>query len=179
MKSDLQSLEVSDGCWCALAQDRRRWRELCLQCLAVQQDCTQVKDVICALCGRSFRRECDKARHKCIAERERPIEEQSGAVQCPRCERWFYSAGGLAVHRCSMLERPPQATNTVSYHPILCSVCDRTFSRPGDLKRHKCLDERARPICEQRGAVQCQHCQCWMRSAGGLAIHQRKCCPPS
>ena len=68
VKSDLQSLEVSDGCWCALAQDRRRWRELCLQCLAVQQDCTQVKDVICALCGRSFRRECDKARHKCIAE---------------------------------------------------------------------------------------------------------------
>ena len=179
VKSDLQSLEISDGCWCALAQDRRQWRELCLQCLAVQQDCTQVKDVICALCGRSFRRECDKARHKCIAERERPIEEQSGAVQCPRCERWFYSAGGLAVHRCSMLERPPQATNTVSDHPILCSVCDRTFSRPGDLKRHKCLDERARPICEQRGAVQCQHCQCWMRSAGGLAMHQRKCCPPS
>ena len=51
MKSDLQSLEISDGCWCALAQDRRQWRELCLQCSDVQQGYTQVKDVICALCG--------------------------------------------------------------------------------------------------------------------------------
>ena len=78
-----------------------------------------------------------------------------------------------------MLEQSPQATNTVDDQLILCSVCDRTFSRPGDLKRHKCLDERARPICEQRGAVQCQHCQRWMRSAGGLAIHQCTCFPPS
>ena len=45
----------------------------------------------------NFRRECDKARHKCIAEREHPIEEQSGAVQCQKCERWFYSAGGLVA----------------------------------------------------------------------------------
>ena len=78
-------------------------------------------------------------------------------------------------------------------HVCVCVVCvcvcvclcvcvyvyDRTFSRPGDLKRHICLNERARPICEQHGAVQRQHCQCWMRSAGDLAIHQHKCCPPS
>ena len=71
-----------------------------------------------------------------------------------------------------------QSTQAVSGQPISCSVCNRTFSRSGDLKRHKCLDERAKPICEQRGAVQCQHCQRWLRSAGGLAIHQRTCNPP-
>ena len=123
--------------------------------------------MICARCGRSFRRESDKACHKCIVERELPIEEQFGTVQCQRCERWFRSKGGLAVHRCSVNEQSTQATNAVSGHPISCSVCDRTFSRSGDLKRHKCLDERAKPICEQRGAVQCQHCQRWLRSAGG------------
>ena len=133
------------GVGALLAQDRRQWWELCLQCLDVQQGYTQVKDVICALYGRSFSRKSDKACHKSIAEREHPIEEQSGTVfQCQRCECWFYSAGGLAVHRYNIHEQSAQATNTVSnqLQPILCSVCDRTFSRSGDLKRHKCLDER-------------------------------------
>ena len=178
VKSDLHSLGISDGCWCTLANDRRQWQELCLQCTDDQQGYPQVKAVICAPCGRSFRRESDKARHKCVAERERPIKEQPGAVQCQRCECWFRSAGGLAVHKCSALEQSAQASNAVSGQLFLCSVCHRTFRRSGDLKRHKCLDERAKTICEQRGAVQCQHCQRWMRSAGGLAVHQRKCNPP-
>ena len=91
------------------------------------------------------------------------------------CERWFRSKGGLAVHRCGMNE---QSTQAVPGQPISCSVFDRTFSRSGDLKRHKCLDERAKPICEQRGAFHCQHCKRWLRSAGGLAIHQWTCNPP-
>ena len=94
-----------------------------------------------------------------------------GAVQCQRCEHWFYSAGGLAVHKCCVHEQSIQATNTVSGQSILCSICDRTFSRSGDLKQHKCLDERAKPICEQCGAVQCQHCHRRMRSAGGLMFY--------
>ena len=41
---------------------------------------------------------------------------------------------GPAVHKCSVNERSTQATNTVSGQAILCSVCNRTFSRSGDLK---------------------------------------------
>ena len=59
--------------------------------------------------------------------------------------------------------------------PIVCNDCGRSFRRSGDIKRHKCLSERAKPISEQSGAVQCVYCQKWMRSAGGLAVHQRKC----
>ena len=50
--------------------------------------------------GRYFRRECDKSRHKCAAERQRPVCEQRGAVQCAVCDRWFRSIGGLTVHHC-------------------------------------------------------------------------------
>ena len=96
---------------------------------------TQVNTVICARCGRSFRRESDKARHKCIVERELPIEEHFGAVQCQKCECCFRSKGGLAVHRCGVSE---QSTRAVSGQAISCSVCNRTFSRSGNLKRHKC-----------------------------------------
>ena len=42
-----------------------------------------------------FRRESDKARHNCIAERRKPVSEQADAVQCVICERWFRSRGGL------------------------------------------------------------------------------------
>ena len=68
MKSDLQSLGIGDECWYDQARDRRQWWELCLRCSDDQQDYTQVNTVICARCGRSFRRESDKARHKRIVE---------------------------------------------------------------------------------------------------------------
>ena len=43
----------------------------------------------CQQCSRKFRRESDRKRHKCIAERQKPISEQSGAVQCFICSRWL------------------------------------------------------------------------------------------
>ena len=39
-------------------------------------------------------------RHKCTAERQKPVSQQRGAVQCGTCHKWFRSKGGLAVHRC-------------------------------------------------------------------------------
>ena len=53
------------------------------------------------MCRRLFRREADKARHKCSSERAKPVDEQRGSVKCDACGRWFRSRGGLAVHRCS------------------------------------------------------------------------------
>ena len=41
-----------------------------------------------------------------------------------------------------------------------------------DNKRHKCVLEQAKPVQEQRGAVQCMTCQRWFRSRGGLAVHR-------
>ncbi len=69
-------------------------------------------------------------------------------------------------------------TNQVPSPPVLavsCSVCNRQFSRQSGLRRHKCLDERALPIHEQRGAVECTVCNRWFKSAGGKAVH--KCSP--
>ena len=84
------------------------------------------RDVNCSVCGRCFRREsdkarhkcrqgkaqvqtrqgtsADKARHKCTAERQKPVQEQEGAVECLMYGRWLRSRGGLAVHRCARLE---------------------------------------------------------------------------
>ena len=149
------------------------------------------KEVECTVCGRQFRRECNKACHKCSQERRRPVRQQEGAVRCV----WFRSRGGLAAHRCDREEgaggqysssdittmasagagvqqvrsgqdgRPDRNTG------VQCGECGRRFCRPGDMKRHKCVAERARPVEEQRGAVQCSVCQKWFRSKGGL------CCP--
>ena len=35
---------------------------------------------------------------------------------------------------------------------VVCGVCGRAFRREGDNKRHKCIRERSKPVCEQRGA---------------------------
>ena len=59
-----------------------------------------VRDVICEVCSRTFRRQSDKARHKCMKERRKPIRKQQGAMQCLNCFKWFRSKGGLTVHRC-------------------------------------------------------------------------------
>ena len=46
--------------------------------------CMQVENVIleCKECGRTFRRTSDTKRHKCLAERAKPVKEQRGALQC-------------------------------------------------------------------------------------------------
>ena len=41
-----------------------------------------VIDVVCEVCSGKFRREIDKKRLKCVSERQKPVNEQSGAAQC-------------------------------------------------------------------------------------------------
>ena len=108
------------------------------------------------VCRRLFRRESDKARHKCITERDKPVSEQSGAVQCQRCKRWWRSKGGFAVHRYVPLKTQTQTRQQIR-QPLVCIVCERTFSRPGDKKRHKRIVEREKRIKEQQGTVKCNN----------------------
>ena len=55
---------------------------------------------------------------------------------------------------------------------VVCHVCSKSFQRECDEARHKCTVERSEPIQEQAGAVQCQLCDRWFRSRGGLAVHR-------
>ena len=66
--------------------------------------------VECKECGRTFRRNCDRKRHKCLAERAKPVKEQRGALQCSKCQKWFCSRGGLAVHQCRESREPLSET---------------------------------------------------------------------
>ena len=59
----------------------------------------------------------------------------------------------------------------VAARDVVCETCARKFRREGGKKRHKCVDERRKPVNEQHGAVQCQFCQEWFRSRGRLAVH--------
>jgi len=47
---------------------------------------------------RTFTRESNKKRHKCIAERLKPVYQQKGAVYCSICNAWFYSITGFSEH---------------------------------------------------------------------------------
>jgi len=46
----------------------------------------ELREVKCDDCGRTFRREADKARHKCLAEQQKPVQDQlvqnSGMCVC-------------------------------------------------------------------------------------------------
>ena len=55
--------------------------------------------MVCEVCSRIFRRESDCKRHKCVAERRKPVSEQRGSVQCQMCRRWFRIKGGFHVCR--------------------------------------------------------------------------------
>ena len=74
------------------------------------------------------------------------MKEQAGAVQCDKSERWFRSRGGLTVHACRREEEQQSEEQpygvTMAATGVTCIECGRNFRRPGDLKRHKCLQER-------------------------------------
>ena len=71
--------------------------------------------------------------------------------------------------------RTTQAQAPVVVRDVFCQACSRSFRRLSDKKRHKCVTERQKPVCEQRGAAQCSQCLRWFRSRGGLAVH--RCIP--
>ena len=80
------------------------------------------------------------------------------------------------MHRC-MREEPGDdsvGTSEASKGRVECKECSRAFSQSGDLKRHKCLRERSKPVQEQRGALQCVTCMRWFKSTGGLSVHKSK-----
>ena len=112
IRKDLKLLGVSEAKWYDEANHSRdEWRAIYREGLQAslnhhqqrqgEEVLTQPQDrVWCQLCQRSFRRESDRKRHKCLEERSKPVWEQRGAVQCTTCQQWFHSKGGLTVHRC-------------------------------------------------------------------------------
>ena len=105
IRKDLQALGIPEERWYQATQSREEW---CTLYQGLQNDQSQQghakpsqqSRVRCLTCNRSFQRESDMKRHKCLAERAKPIQEQKGAVQCTVCLRWFRSKGGLKVHKC-------------------------------------------------------------------------------
>lgn len=107
VRSDLREREIDENEWMELATESRRgWRAAYhdVRPTGLHQnsihDIQGFNQVLCETCGRSFRRESDKKRHKCILERLQPLREQRGAVHCTSCGRWFRSRGGYTVHTC-------------------------------------------------------------------------------
>ena len=68
MKRDPKAVGVGDGNWYSEAHDRRKWKEAWGQSLSEHQQAQEArrsdagKNVVC---GRCFRRESDKAVHRC------------------------------------------------------------------------------------------------------------------
>ena len=105
IRQDLKAVGVPEEEWYEAALSRMSWCETYTRGL---EQCNQMQphpapsqgQVHCQVCRRYFRREGDKARHKCLDEQRKAICDQRGAIKCPTCRRWFRSQGGLAVHRC-------------------------------------------------------------------------------
>ena len=106
MKRDIKAAQIDESSWFEVALHRGKWHTAYSDGLnnyqqsQLQQRMSKSRDVKYDVCGRYFRRECDKVRHKCTAERSKPVCEQKGAVRGTVCGRWFRSRGGITVHRC-------------------------------------------------------------------------------
>ena len=107
IRKDLKEMHIPEDTWYAKATtSRAEWRDTYRKARADTTHREQHRrqadnQVQCPECLRTFRRESDKKRHKCLAERQKPVSEQRGALQCPACKKWFRSRGGFTVHTCS------------------------------------------------------------------------------
>ena len=176
VSADLKRYGVSD--WYCAAQDRAVWRTLINTPPA---DVQHVKRVVCTECQRTFRRESDLKRHKCLIERSKPVQQQQGSVQCRTCERWFHSKGGLAVHRCcpdtpgpSCVAQPPVVDPASGlYH---CQTCGRSCKSQAGFYRHNC--HRGNRAAKQDRVLykyECKNCSRPFRRPQDLSRHSRYC----
>ena len=90
---NLNDLNIPESCWYDLANiSSSAWRDhyhACLESSQVSSGIVDLQTVVCPECHRGFRRICDLKRHKCIAEREKPIHQQKGAIECQTCKKYF------------------------------------------------------------------------------------------
>ena len=99
VRADLSAVNIDHTEWYDLAQERGKWRSA-YSAQPVPRSAQRDTSVLCDVCQRTFAHQKYKNRHKCLAERRKPISEQSGSRLCNACGRWFLSAGGLASHKC-------------------------------------------------------------------------------
>ena len=115
IRADLKALKIPEDSWYKEANTSRAgwratYRQVCADITTSDQHREQaMHQVQCPQCQRTFHRESDRKRHKCLIERTKPVSEQQGAVQCPTCRRWFLSRGSYTVHTCrsDAPSRPP------------------------------------------------------------------------
>ena len=108
IRKDLKIIDVGEDKWYDEANSSRaKLRALCRDGLenhergeGASMTASVEEGVRCEECQRTFRRESDRKRHKCISERMKPVSEQRGSIQCSTCKRWFHSRGGYSVYVC-------------------------------------------------------------------------------
>ena len=183
---DLQKLKLAPDSWFDLACDRAKWRSVCHSVLCSEADEPRPLQY-CELCQREFRSAAGFKRHKCVAERRKPLQDQEGAVQCSRCDRWFASRGGLSVHRCgcappclqpTSLPEPESTRHALVDQPCChfhCSTCDRCFKSSPGFSRHNCLRLKSRMSVDRSSfSFVCSDCGRRFRLKQDLTRH--KCC---
>ncbi len=156
-KKDLQAVTIPVERWYEKALSRREWLSAYTEgALQYQQqlDTRKQRGPRTVQCGIWFCREADKARHKYTEERNKLVEDQQGSVQCPICLR---VEGVWQNCHCPSETEEESSTQSSS---VTCGTCmyNRSVSRQEDLKRHKCREDRMKPILPQKGAVQCKEC---------------------
>ena len=175
--SDLRVRGLTKEWYPIACESRADWRTMYAEPV---ENVPQPDPVICADCNRSFSRPEDRARHKCVVERAKPIAEQRGACHCGYCGRWFRSKGGLAVHRCSAPQPQPPEPRQVYVQDACCAahcaVCARCFRSVQGRGRHRCSRTGPRPTAQQRNSFS-HVCVCSrrFRLPHHLRRHQAAC----
>lgn len=182
VSADLKALSVQD--WFNMAQDRKRWREICHTLPDTQPPVSL--PVTCSVCERTFKSRSGLARHKCAAIRKLPVQDQPGARQCPKCQCWFKSAGGMAVHKCRDLPSsaaaasPPESAKADHRSPVTslqccnfhCNNCGRCFKSSPGFNRHNCNRGKKRETDRTSFAFSCSSCNRRFRRQCDLKRHK-------
>ena len=71
----------------------KAYTEGALNFQCIHQEMQALREVRCDECSSTFRREADKAKHKCLIEQQKPIHEQHGSTHC----RYFKGGFGTKV----------------------------------------------------------------------------------
>ena len=98
MKKDIKAAGIPENTWYKEALHREKWHQAYNKSITEYQPAKKQngpREIQCNECGRCFRTEGDKVRHKCLAERMKPVKAllsarlsqmvpKQGWLNCPR-----------------------------------------------------------------------------------------------
>ena len=100
-----------------------------------------------------------------------PTTQMTGLLENKLGTPWHFTEISGTIYIMKKKTSSSQYYSRATLPTLQCTLCSRTFHMELDMARHKCIEERLKPVHQQQSDLRCSNCGRWFKSKDVLAVH--------